>query len=153
MADVREEILTRLTLASKVAGIKSASRNNINLDDSVDLPAVVVLDGEEEVDPNNLERNVPNMAFMKTHMLPQVSIIVQDKTENVGAVLSGFRALLIPTILQDTALIALSGSGGSAANGAIRYLGCAPTFEEGRLLAGQLSLRFRISYLFDPAEL
>lgn len=152
MADVREAILMRLTLASKVAGIKSAWRNNINLDD-LDPPATVILDGEEEVDPNIIERNVPNMTPMRVFLRPQVSIIVNEKTVNVGAVLGGFRALLVPTILQDEALIALSGSGGSSANGAIRYLGCAPSFEEGRLLIGQLSLRFQISYIFDPSDL
>lgn len=153
MSDKREEILARLLAVAAVAGIKKTYRNNYNIDESADLPAVVVTDGEENVDLNILEKNVPNTAPMLMDMEPVVTVVLQAATAAVGTALNGFRALVIPAVLEDAQLIALTGIGGPRASGAIRYLGCAPAVEEGRLLAGQLNLRFRISYLFSPDDL
>jgi hypothetical protein len=152
MTDKREAILVRLlAIAAGLDGINHAARNDINIGEE-QLPAAIVLDGEEEVDADQLRRNVAALAPMLVHMTPQTSLLVSEEADNVGSALNDFRARLVRAVLSDAPLAALAGAGGGRSSGAVRYLGCAPGLQEGRAIIGNLVLRFRISYLLDPGE-
>lgn len=153
MSDKREAILARLlTIAAGLDGIVYAARNDINIGEE-QLPAAIVLDGEEEVDDDLLRRNVPALAPMLVHMTPLVSLWVSESTAEVGSALNALRAGLIRAVLSDSELAALAGAGGGRSSGAVRYLGCTPGMQEGRAVIGNIVPRFRISYLLDPSEL
>lgn len=154
MSDVREAILARLleVVNAPALGISYGQRNDLNLSEQ-NLPAAIVLDGPEDVDSNALDRRLPNLASMLVHMEPGINIVLQDKVANVGTLLNEVRVKIVNAILSDTALIALTGVGGNRSVGSMRYLGCAPAVAEGRMLQGQMVLRFRISYVFKPSEL
>lgn len=151
--DIREAILVRLLAVAKgVAGIKYAERNAINISEN-ELPAIVIIDGEEEVDSAALDRNVPGKIFMPVHMTPLANIMIAEKTANAGTVLNGFRVALIKAVLFDIQLLSIVGEGGGRFGGGIRYVGATPGLSEGRLLQGSLIPRFRFSYIFDPNAL
>jgi hypothetical protein len=153
MTDTREAILVRLlAIAGSLDGIAYAARNDINIAEE-QLPAAIVLDGEEEVDDDHLRRNVPALASMRVHMTPLVSLWVSERTPDVGGALNALRAALIRAVLSDTTLATLAGEGGGRSSGAVRYLGCAPGLMEGRAVIGNMIPRFRISYVLDPSEL
>jgi hypothetical protein len=151
MTDKREAILVRLLeIAAGLDGIKYAARNDINIGDE-QLPSAIVLDSEEEVDADQLRRNVAALAPMLVHMTPQTSLLVLEGA--VGTVLNGLRAQFVRAVLSDAVLASLAGTGGGRSSGAVRYLGCALRLQEGRAIIGNLVLRFQISYLFDPNDL
>jgi hypothetical protein len=153
MTDKREAILVRLlAIAGGLNGIAYAARNDINIAEE-QLPAAIVLDGEEEVDDDHLRHNVPALAPMRVHMTPLVSLWVSERTPDVGSALNALRAALIRAVLFDGQLAALAGEGGGRSSGAVRYLGCAPGLIEGRAVIGNMIPRFRISYVLDPSEL
>lgn len=153
MSDKREAILVRLlAIAESLDGIVYAARNDINIGEE-QLPAAIVLDGEEEVDDNQLRRNVPGLAPMLVHMTPTVSLWVSENATQVGSALNSLRAALLRAVLSDAALAALAGVGGGRSSGAVRYLGCAPGMQEGRTIIGNIVSRFRITYVLDPNEL
>lgn len=153
MSDVREEILARLLeVVSAVDGITYGQRNDLNLSEQ-SLPAVILIDGSEDVDVNVLDKNIPGLAKMPVHMEPQINVVLQDKVANVGSLLNYFRAKVIKAVLNDATLIASTGPGGSRSVGNIRYLGCAPAVQEGRMLQGQMIFKFRFTYVLDPSVL
>lgn len=149
MTDKREQILARLVLiADGVPGVAEAGRNQTDLTDR-QLPAVMVLEGDEQPSPAVVEgRNLPPTAPIRMVMTPELCIIGGDKPSDLGTVLNTLRAGLIKAVTTDSALIAILG-----ANGAIAYRGLVSDLALGRSMMGRMALRFDITYVVKPTDL
>src|SRR6185369_1398414 len=137
--DTREAILQRLvaivtTLKSR--GLLAANRNELDIPDP-QLPAMTVLDGDEaslDSQDGNARQGLRPRAMI---MRPQIRIWSGASAASIGTDLNRWRALLVPLVLGDTELIALTG-----ANGAINYHGCETDLALGRDMLGRMALVF-----------
>ena len=148
MTDQRELIMLRLAQVVNVTGVKTVSRNRIDFDDT-QLPAVGVLEGDEEVAPNSLGRNAraSGRPYIVT-ATPQVFIRVGGKSEDIGTDLNTLRAAIIKALLDDAQLNALA-----ADDGGIQYAGMQSTLHAARSMIGATAMVFAIKYLLYPNRL
>lgn len=143
MSDVRELILSRFhSVVAAVAGIQNAERNRIQWDDR-QLPAVSVLEGDEEVSESDLPRGRPSARPYLVTATPQVYVRVGG-TE-VGTDLNTLRLAIIEAILNDSELVAMSLNGRG-----IRYAGMQSTLAAARSMDGAFVLVFAITYELRP---
>lgn len=147
MADPREQILARLVeIAGNVEGVNAVFRN-VTRFDATTLPAVAVLEGDEDAEEEDkIMRTV--MIPRRVRMLPQLIIAVGDVPEDIGASLNTLKARLMVAVLSDEELLALTIN-----SLGIRYVGMQSDLALGRQMVGQMALTFRISYWLNPAEL
>jgi hypothetical protein len=147
MTDQRELILARLfAVVSGLSGFETAERNRIEFDDT-QLPAVSVLEGDEDVPPDRLGRHVPPSG--RPYLVvatPQVFVRVGGA--DVGSDLNAMRALIIKAVLEDIALNALTLN-----NGGIRYIGMQSMMHAARSMIGANAMMFEIKYLLYPNRL
>ncbi len=144
--DPREAILVRLLAVASAASGLQERRNQTSLNDK-QLPAVVLLDGEElavEGDPEGRSALAPR----RVTMTPEVQFRVEAKADQVGTLLNDFRARLIYAVLSDAPLLALTVNGHS-----IRYLGSNMVAERGRSMEGGIGVAFAFTYVLRPADL
>jgi hypothetical protein len=145
MSDVREAILARLlAVLDTVEGFRTIARNVDHFDD-MPLPAVSLIDGDEDADPSDPTRSRTAIAEVRrVRMTPQIHMACADKAEDVGTSVSTLRLAVINAVLSDAELLALTINGRS-----IRYDGLTtPRTESGRMAIGQAVLRFTLAYLF-----
>jgi hypothetical protein len=148
--DTREAILQRLVAIAETfkttRGIKAVYRNNMRPPEA-NLPAILILDGDEmgdENDPNSRGSRGPR----RMTMTPQMLIVLPEKSEDVGTVLNGHRAALIKAIATDADLMALTTNrlGG-------RLHSTQTSLAWGRSMLGEMGVAFAIPYYLDPATL
>jgi len=148
VVDVREDILARLLeVVATIPNIRSAHRNNIDITED-QLPAVLVLDGDEET---NEAQNRPSNSPVLVQMTPE--IIIAQQADEVGSDLTTLRRELIRLVLFDTELNNLIAKSSPRGNGAIRYLGCQTDLGWMRSLHGALRAQFMFKYTLRPEEL
>jgi hypothetical protein len=154
MIDKREAILARLVeIAAAIDGVRTADRNVPKLDDSP-LPAIVVLDGEEEADDGDYMSSGKSVARnplvpRRVHMTPHLLVALGEKPEQLGPVANTLRARIYTAVVNDAdlKLLVLNGTG-------IKYDGLSkPRDESGRLVLSQFYLRFTFTYILNPADL
>ena len=137
MSDPREAIIVRmLAIVSAVSGVETAARNRIEFDDT-QLPAVAVLEGDEEVAPDSLTRTASRQSIVT--MTPQVYI--REDGEEVGTSLNALRDAIKDAIKSDAQLSALTLNGRG-----VRYAGMQSTLHAGRSMVGAYALMFTIKY-------
>lgn len=148
MADKREQILERLqAVAGGVSGVVSSVRNETGFADT-QLPAVSVLEGDENASDSDAERGrSPSRPYIVT-MMPQVFIRARQDDTKVGTRLNTIRAAIVKAVLADTELLALT----KDAVG-IRYGGSQSTLHAARSMVGATALVFAITYVLTPSEL
>jgi hypothetical protein len=151
MADVREDILARLLeVLSSIPNIRSAHRNNVDITED-QLPAVLLLDGDEESDGSgDVSMKQPHRPY-NVQMTPE--IIIAQQADEVGSDLSTLRRELIKRVLTDTELNEQIVKTGRHGNGAIRYLGCQTDLGWMRSLHGALRAQFLFKYTLRPEDL
>jgi hypothetical protein len=151
MADVREDILARLLeLVGTIPNIRSAHRNNVDITED-QLPAALVLDGDEESDgAGDVSMKQPHRPY-NVQMTPE--IIIAQQADEVGSDLSTLRRELIKRVLTDTELNEQIVKTGRHGNGAIRYLGCQTDLGWMRSLHGALRAQFLFKYTLRPDDL
>jgi len=148
VVDVREDILARLLeVVATIPNIRSAHRNNIDITED-QLPAVLVLDGDEET---NEAQNRPSNSPVLVQMTPE--IIIAQQADEVGSDLTTLRRELIRLVLFDTELNNLIAKSSPRGNGAIRYLGCQTDLGWMRSLHGALRAQFMFKYTLKPEDL
>jgi hypothetical protein len=149
--DVREDILARLLeVVAGIPNIRSAQRNNVDITEE-HLPAVVVLDGDEETDDvSDLSMRPANRPTI-VRMTPE--IIIAQQANEVGSDLTTLRRELIKRVLTDTALNEQIVKTGRHGNGAIRYLGCQTDLGWGRTMQGGMLAQFLFKYSLKIEEL
>jgi len=122
MTDVRENILARLLeVLASIPNIRSAQRNNVDIPEN-QLPAAIVIDGDEETDDGSDLSMRPSDKPIVVQMRPE--IYIEDIGEEVSLDIPTLRRELIKRVLYDTELNDLITRTGRKGNGAIRYLGC-----------------------------
>lgn len=147
MPDSREQILARLVeIAGNVDGVKAVFRN-VTRFDAATLPAVAVLEGDEEADEEDKILRT-TMIPRRVRMVPQLVVAVGDVPEDVGTSLNTLRARLLVAVLSDEQLLALTIN-----SLGIRYVSTQSDLALGRQMVGQFAMSFRISYWLNPAEL
>jgi hypothetical protein len=151
MADVREDILARLLeVVATIPNIRSAHRNNVDITED-QLPAVLVLDGDEESDgAGDVSMKQPHRPY-NVQMTPE--IIIAQQADEVGSDLTTLRRELIKRVLTDTKLNEQIVRTGRHGNGAIRYLGCQTDLGWMRSLHGALRAQFLFKYTLKPDDL
>jgi hypothetical protein len=148
MTDARESILQRIVaIAACIEGVRAVSRNvpSIGDDEGVAIPAVVILEGDEEAaetDPVNRGSPAPRII----RMYPQIVLYAGDKLADIGITLNTLRSRLINAILIDAELIALTMNHRGA-----RYVAMESDLAFGRQMMGRMALRFEIPYRMLPS--
>jgi hypothetical protein len=157
--DKRELILLRMkAILDGVPGIVAAwrDRGEVPPTDSetkaVNLPALVLLDGTEDIKVSTSGKNqygrIPATIFT---LKPQIYIILMPQSEipnTLGEQLSAFRISVYKAITSDAALAGLLGT-----SGGIEYRGSVSDMQSGGSLEGQMRMDFWLDYVFNPAEL
>lgn len=158
-SDAREDILERLaTLLGSISGIKSAWRNRGELKD-VDRPAVVLLDGVEDLTQDIPLRKTVKMPPAIFKLQPQIFVLLQirDNTDNltlkqqpapVGPEISSWRMKVLGAIVNDPQLLSLL-----TANGQIVFKGSKTDMQSGStigVLGAQLQMDFDLYYVLQP---
>jgi hypothetical protein len=147
MTDRRELILVRLlAIALTMPGINVAARNKLSPDDT-DLPAIMVLEGDEtaeETDPEARPANAPRQVTM----IPEIVIALGDDPDAIGTSINAMRAALYKAIVNDTTLLGLVVNGRR-----IRYVGAGTELGYGRTMEGTMAMKFAFTYLLLPSEL
>jgi hypothetical protein len=151
MTDVREDILARLlAVVATIPNMRSAHRNNVDITED-QLPAVIVLDGDEESDgASDVSMKQPHRPY-NVQMTPE--IIIAEQSNEVGSDLTTLRRELIKRVLMDTELNEQIVKTGRFGNGAIRYLGCQTDLGWMRSLHGALRAQFLFKYALRPEDL
>lgn len=152
MVDVREDILARLAeVLATIPNINAVYRNNVDIPET-DLPAAILLDGDEETtDSTDKSMRPPNRPTMVT-MTPGIIVQVQDDNVVLGSIITTFRQELIKRVLIDSELNQLAGTG-RLGNGAIRYLGCQTDVGWTRTGFAALTAQFLFKYPLIPNDL
>jgi hypothetical protein len=149
MSDVREDILARLLeVVASIPNLRAAYRNNVDIPED-QLPAAVVLDGDEE--SNEEAQNRPSNSAIIVQMTPE--IIIAQQADEVGSDLTTLRRELIKRVLADNELNNLIAKSSPRGNGAIRYLGCQTDLGWMRSLHGALRAQFLFKYTLRPDDL
>lgn len=151
MADVREDILTRLVaVVATIPNIRLATRNNDDITED-QMPAAIVLDGDESLSGSPDLSARPSSMPSAIEMTPMIMILHQDP--NVGSEIGDLRRELIKRVLFDAELNEQIVKTGRNGNGTIRYLGCDVGTAWLRDLHGAMTARFMFKYWLKPDEL
>ena len=151
MSDVREDILARLLeVVATIPNLRAAYRNNVDIPED-QLPAAIVLDGDEESDGASDVSMKQSHRPYNVQMTPE--IIIAQQAEEVGSDLTTLRRELIKRVLTDTELNEQIVKTGRHGNGAIRYLGCQTDLGWMRSLHGALRAQFMFKYTLRPDDL
>jgi hypothetical protein len=153
MADIRELILVRLlAIVATIPNMRSAQRNNVDITED-QLPAVIVLDGDEESDgANDVSMKPPHRPY-NVQMTPGIVVQVQDDNAVLGSMITTFRSELIKRVLADPMLNEEIVKTGRFGNGAMRYLGCQTDVGWTRTGYAALTAQFMFKYVLNPDEL
>jgi hypothetical protein len=151
VVDTREDILARLLeVVATIPNMRSAHRNNVDITED-QLPAVIVLDGDEESDGANDVSMKQSHRPYNVQMTPE--IIIAEQSDEVGSDLTTLRRELIKRVLTDVELNQQIVKTGRYGNGAIRYLGCQTDLGWMRSLHGALKAQFMFKYTLRPEDL
>lgn len=149
MPSTRENILVRLlAILDEMEGERYVARNVTNVGDDEDqLPALVLIDGDEEAIDDNPTRR-PSTVPRRFEMTPLIHIAMVSKPEELGTDLNVLRDELIKAVTTDTTLLDLVDRFG------IRYDGMeSARNEQGRMVISQRFMRFTFTYLLVPHQL
>jgi len=139
----RESILVRQQEVLEPFAL-TVVRNRLDFDE-LELPAISILEGDEDADDGDPRRQrVGSAGSRRVRMTSGLLLALSEKTEAVGTALNELDASVRAAILNDVTLLNYTINGRS-----IRYNGMNSSLSEsGRLLLGQRVLRFTFSYLF-----
>lgn len=143
MPGERENIISRLfDVVNGVSGFTTKARNRINFNDT-QLPAISVLEGDEEVAEDN-DRGRPPLRPYRVTATPQLFIRVGQGS---GSEMNNLIEAVIAAVLGDATLCAMSLNGRG-----ISYSGMASTLHVGRWNdMASAALTFRITYILNPS--
>lgn len=146
MPDRREQILERMeAVLGALSGFETSVRNDIVTAES-SMPALMLLDGDENTGEDAFDRGRPPAGVFKMTMMPEVYILAEADVAEIGPLLNRLRYRVVFAVLNDPQLKAL------AHNGGIRYEGGQSGLALGRSLAGEMGLNFSIDYALNATE-
>jgi hypothetical protein len=150
VADRREAILARLvTLCGAVAGINAVGRNRTDVTQMA-RPAVVILDGSEELFNAPVHGRQGSRSQVQLMQLTPSIVIALRGNDGIeaGSLLSLYRTSIVGAILTDTTL-----AGAITTNGGIRYEGCSVTAPGAEAQEHQIELSVVFVYPFQLSDL
>jgi hypothetical protein len=114
-------------------------------------PAMVLMDGSEMVTlTKRTTRGGPASSIVR--MLPEIFVLMKERpmtdVEQYGPEIANYRNVIYNSILYDAQLFNLMGD-----NGGMEFRGFETDMESGRLMRGELLLRFWFHYPLIPSEL
>lgn len=143
----RELILQRLVaIAQEIDGVKTTARDVLHFDDDM-LPAIGVLEGDEEAEGDDPVEHEPT-AIRRVTMTPHVVVVGGALPENLGSTLNGIYAKLVRAVLSDDELKLLV-----LDRIKMRFMGMESDLAIGRQMLGQMAAKFQFTYLLDPLDL
>lgn len=152
MVDTRELILARLLVVLEgIEGVyvysdgPKAVRRNVDDVPGQQRPAIILLDGAEEIDSNTTARRRGNW---RMELAPVVAILVGADAPNSGPLLSMFRARVITAVVTDTDLWELVGTSGEVDFTGVDRVPATPESREARL-----EINFVFRYLLKLSDL
>lgn len=141
----RELILARLeTVLMAVPGALAFKRNEPIVDDG-NLPAIMLLDGDEIADAEDHSNGRPARTRARVAMTPEIYLITNEPPGRVGPVANRMLHRIVNRVMSDSTLLGL------CVDGQIRYDGMQTGLALGRSLAGELGIQFTFYRLHDPA--
>ena len=149
--DKRGDILARVkAIYATVPGIAQVYSNRGDVD-QMNLPALVLLDGNEIRRTAVGPRNFMSMQVMV--LQPQTFLVLKPKTrvadqELLTAEMSDWRTKILGKLATDRLLPGLLGD-----DGFIEYLGYTTDLQTGSEMKGSMQFTIHFGYLFDPADL
>lgn len=149
LADTRELILARLIVLFKtiIANPKHVFRNRLRVADS-QLPAICLLDGDEDPDPSSYGRGRPANTPLVVTMRPEIYAFCSGGTDDdPGPELNALRAAILKVVLNDATLLGL------CKDKDIRFEGFSSGLGQGRSLEGEMAMAFAFVYVLRPASL
>lgn len=144
--DKREAILVRLLEIYDGLAEDCAFRNRTNIPESK-LPAIVLLDADENADDSAYGRGRPAKGPVQMEMRPETYVLLAADAKDVGTELSEWRAEIIKAVLTDETLVALTHGGD------IRYDGFETGLAAGRSMQGEARISFTFRYVLQPTRL
>lgn len=146
--DPREPLLSRLfVVLSGIEGVDVALRNQLIAETDHGRTYVVLLDGDENEEPNLAQRResrAPRIMVAE----PEIYVAIQRPAEQIGPALNALRARIIRAVCTDGDLLTLCGP-----NGYVQYAGCASSLALGRSMQGEAGLSFLLGYPLRPDQL
>jgi hypothetical protein len=147
MTDTREDIMARLlVLAAGVEGVVTVDRNRIE-PSGTNLPAIIVLEGDEEANEND-DPSRPRAARRRVTMTPHLVVVQGTTVEDIGPDLNTLTRRLKKAIFDDVTLAALT-----IDSRGIRYIGMQSDLAFGRKMEGQMAVLFGFTYWLVPGAL
>lgn len=144
--DKREAILARLTaVCAGLPGIVSAARNVLDVP-SLARPAFVVQDGSEELQDSPISNNRSGVGRFELNA--QCWLLIRGGANDVGPLMSLFRARLLNAITNDSTLRNLTGTVGG-----IRYDGCTVSEPTPETKEPRMDLNFTFVYTLAMSDL
>lgn len=144
--DKREAILARLTaVCAGLPGIVSAARNVLDVP-SLARPAFVVQDGSEELQDSPITNNRSGVGRFELNA--QCWLLIRGGANDVGPLMSLFRARLLSAITNDSTLRNLTGTVGG-----IRYDGCTVSEPTPETKEPRMDLNFTFVYTLAMSDL
>lgn len=155
----REDILTQIgAILASIAGVMTFARNRGEATD-VELPAIILLDGREDIVDNRVAQmksvRMPPAVF---RLQPQIFVILRQRDDAtnltldghdapIGPELSYWRDAVLAALINDPVLIDMLGT-----TGQIVYRGMTTDMVTGATLQGQMQLFLDFNYVWSPAQ-
>lgn len=148
----RVAILQRLVeIAGTIPGIKTVSWDVISINDD-QLPAIMILEGDEETSDEDPAGSRPTFAPRRVTMVPHVVIAagrnIGSPPLDIGPALNTFYAAVVKAVLTDATLASHTFNGRGA-----RLLGMESDLAVGRMMQGQMAVKFGFTYGLVPNNL
>lgn len=151
MTFAREDILQRLIeISGTIPGIKTVAWDVISVNDD-QLPAIAVLEGDEEAsedDRVNRPTNAPRRVTMMPHLIIVAGRNIGSPPLDIGPALNNFYRLLLKAVMTDATLAGLTLDGRG-----VRLVGMESDLAHGRMMQGQMAVKFALTYGLVPNNL
>ena len=148
--DPGDEVLARLLAVLKTVDGPAAVLDNQRVASDSELPVLILVDGEADVDERDHRPGRPTIAPVRMTARPIVVIVVGGEPGQIRAKRKTLKRRIVDAVLKDSKLIELTGVDPS---GAIRFLGTATGQRQGREIYGDMQIDFEFGYVLRPAEL
>lgn len=148
-AHPREPIMQRLFDVLQSIGV-STRRNTISINDA-ELPLIALLEGDEvtdEDDPVNRPTNAPRRVTMTPHVVIATGRGAGSPPADIGPGMNALYSEVLRVVLNDAELAALTLDGRGA-----RFIGIETDLALGRVMLGQMAVKFALTYALRPAAL
>lgn len=152
MSFQRLAILQRLfEICDGVPNVKSVTWDVISINDD-QLPALAVLEGDEEAsedDPANRPIDAPRRVTMVPHIvIAGRRNLLGSPPADIGVAVNTIYADLLKAIMTDATLAGLTLDGRG-----VRFIGMESDLAVGRMMQGQMAVKFGFTYGLVPNDL